>query len=147
MSEQKSGDSIPSGDLAAKLDALETKWAAILAAIEQHRPQPVALSYAELHSVLFLGGVNHGLKLGDVYKKGHELIYDRAEKELIVRFSDKKGDHEAIIPLTNVASMHPRKEAKPIPIEQALPQPTARASAQVSSPTDHVFAGPGKGKR
>jgi hypothetical protein len=145
MSEQKSGDSIRSDEVGlgnavmASLGNIERALTAV--------PTRIELSYAELHSVLFLGGVNHGLKLGDVYKKGHELIYDRAEKELIVRFSDKKGDHEAIIPLTNVASMHPRKEAKPIPIEQALPQPTARASAQVSSPTDHVFAGPGKGKR
>lgn len=104
----------------------------------------IELTFAELHSPLFLGGTNHGMKLGDAYKKGHVLVYDRAEKELVV--TDAKGN-EAIIPLTNVACMWPRKEAKPISIEKALPQATARASAQVSSPTDHVFAGPGKGKR
>jgi hypothetical protein len=117
MSEQDPGSSIPSADR-------------------------VELSYAELHSPLFLGGKNHNMKLGDLHGK-QKLVYDRAEKELLVSWDG----HEAIVPLTNVACMWPRKEAKPIPIEKALPQQAhSRPTAQVETPQSHVFAGPGKGQ-
>lgn len=139
MSEQKDGSSTPSVDqLLERISTLE-KLVATLAGSKTS--ELVELSYAELHSALFLGGKNHNLKLGDDHGK-QRLVYDRTEKELHVIWNGHKG----IVPLTNVASMIPRKEAAPIPIEKAIPQPTARPTAQVESPQSHVFAGLGHGK-
>lgn len=116
----------------------------------------IALSFAELHTPLFLGGRNFGLKLSKDKFSSLELSYDQTKKELWVTNEGKT----AIIPTSNVVSMTPADEAAgkedkggPIPLKEALPPPNMqqgpahakRSSAQVSGPTAHVFhPGPGK---
>lgn len=101
------------------------------------------LTYAELHAPLFLGGKNHQLKL--VAGSEMKLVYDRDEKELLVSWTNHKGTHEAIVPLSTVLSMWP-KTGEVVEIKKAAaPQPQVKA--QVETPQDHVFAGPGKGKK
>jgi hypothetical protein len=104
----------------------------------------IDLTFAELHHPLFLGGTNWQLKLQEKTAKGHlTLVYDRSEKELLVKFNE----HIAIIPTTNVACMHPKLDSiKPIEEKKHNTQPNPKITAQVGSPMDHVFAGPGKGK-
>lgn len=137
------------------------------------------IKYAELHTALFLGGTNLGLKLitsGLGRRTGLSLSYDRANKELLATFNNAT----AIIPTTNVASMvvgDSTEEASPTPPvlthpgevgaqlaqaqteqrmqTQGISTPTSKnkntpkvnsnpsASAQVSTPTSHVFQGPG----
>ncbi len=103
----------------------------------------VNLKFAELRQPLFLAGKNFGIKL-EPKKHDHAgmtLVYDRAEKELLIGW---KGE-EAIIPTANVASMTidalPATEPEP---EMARPM-RAKVSAQVDTPQSHVFAGPGGG--
>ncbi len=110
----------------------------------------IDLDSAELHSPLFLGGKNHQLKLAATERTGVKLVYDRAEKELLVSWRCPLGkDHLGIVPLSNVAVMCPAKEDAEATKLQAKVEPVIlhKHTAQVSSPTDHVFAGPGKGKR
>ena len=98
----------------------------------------IELKFAELHTALFLCGKNHGMKLDPTKQMGLSLIYDRGEKELLVGWSGQ----EAIIPLSNVVSMtagEPKR--KPAVVQNAPVRPTA----QVSTPTSHVFAGEGHG--
>lgn len=107
------------------------------------------LAFAELHNPLFLGGTNWGVKLDvkNTTKGKVQLTYDRGEKELLVTANGKT----AIIPTTNVVSMTPMPEGltemakhmaetvvnplvnPPKGIKKAI-------NAQVSGPTDHVFA-------
>ncbi len=110
----------------------------------------INLTYAELHTALFLSGTNLGLRLNVApstpghnrpgYRAGLTLIYDRDEKELLVTFNGET----AIIPTTNVVSMVAGivEEKK---IENPL-VPQGKVEAQASSPMGHVFAGPGAGK-
>lgn len=100
------------------------------------------VKFATLHTTLFLGGVNFGLKLDTAFRQGAlSMIYDRDDQELLVNF----GKYQAIVPITNVATM----------IEAGVPQPTTKhqpqvasvPGAQVETPTGHVHAGPGRGKR
>jgi hypothetical protein len=106
----------------------------------------INLNFAELHTPLFLGGTNWGVKLYTHQAKGHlVLTYDREEKELLIRH---KNDI-SIIPTSNVVSMSPEPEGievekKPEVIKRPPGRPPVN-SAQVSGPTHHVFAdGPGK---
>jgi len=111
----------------------------------------IELEFAELHTALFLGGKNHGLKLHNVRPGDPELIYDRAEKELWISHNNKV----AIIPLSNVVSMTPTIESlKPQPEAQEPVVQTVKTakfqktiSAQVSTPTSHVFRGEGGGEK
>ncbi len=111
----------------------------------------IDLEFAELHSPLFLGGKNHQMKLTAGARTKLQLVYDRAEKELLVFWDE--GQHEAIVPVSNVSSMTPKRvdkvepevepEVKPAPVSVA----SVARTAQVSTPQSHVFAGEGKGKR
>lgn len=107
----------------------------------------INLCFAELHTPLFLGGRNFGLKLDNNKFTGLELVYDQTEKELWIT----NGGKTAIIPTSNVVSMTPA----PILLEEVLPQAKAvsqsnlppekfktNLSSQVSTPTSHVFAKP-----
>lgn len=99
----------------------------------------INLEFAELHTPLFLGGRNFGLKLDNNKFSGLNLVYDQTEKELWITHNNKT----AIVPTSNVVSMTPG-ELKPVeeiakPV--AAPQRGVR-SAQVSTPTSHVFATP-----
>ena len=111
----------------------------------------IALKFVELHTPLFLAGTNHGVKIksGD---RGVALLYDRAEKELLVFYKDEV----AIVPSASAATMIPEsKEALGIKAPEikttaativAPAAPKAKVKAQVGGPMDHVHAGPGAGK-
>lgn len=120
------------------------------------------LTFAELHTPLFLGGKNLGLKLSNTPLTNLDLVYDQIEKELWVTYNGKIG----IIPTSNVVSMTPHtvslikndeelcgvevekpKEPKPLhPMKRPKKiQGHDYSDAQVSTPTSHVFGeGPGK---
>lgn len=104
----------------------------------------INLTFAELHTPLFHGGRNFGLKLDNNKFSGITLIYDRTEKELWITHNNKT----AIIPTSNVVSMTPEEQpiqeavAKAIPISMPAAAPgkfQANLSAQVHTPTSHVF--------
>lgn len=97
------------------------------------------IKYAELHTALFLKGTNLGLKLNPHHRGGLILKYDREARELLVSFNGET----AIIPTTNVASM---VEGKQPDRKEEVKEPFVAKTAQVSSPMQHVFAGPGHGK-
>lgn len=101
----------------------------------------IKLSFAELHTPLFLGGKNFGLKLISKNTTDPDLTYDQSEKELWVEHNKKI----AIIPCSNVVSMTP---FAPSIMPDSVPAPIAPAKkvkAQASTPMDHVFSeGPGK---
>ncbi len=108
----------------------------------------IDLKFAELHSPLFLAGTNLQLKLDPTKRTGLKLVYDRAEKELLVTWNGET----AIVPTTNVSSMTPADEPKKAPVlmtkpETKHPDPDmARPrTAQVNTPQSHVHAGPGHG--
>ncbi len=103
------------------------------------------IEFAELHNPLFLAGTNLQMKLDPTKRTGLKLEYDRAEKELLVTYNGRM----AIVPSANVSSMtpvatDPALYAK-IGTDMSL-APKVKPTAQVASPTDHVFAGPGHGK-
>lgn len=103
------------------------------------------LELADIHNPLFLNGTNWGLKLQPKMGKGElELVYDRAEKELLVK--DMRSGKIAIIPTTNVASMTPTKASLQQKPETITSKVKKKFTAQASSPMDHVFSGEGKGK-
>lgn len=100
----------------------------------------INLEFAELHSPLFLGKKNHGLKL--FHKDGMMLQYDRQEKELLAYF----GGKTAIIPSSNVSSMTPRDPSAKDEVQTPV-GPRGKVKAQISTPQDHVFhEGPGKSR-
>lgn len=120
----------------------------------------IVLSFAELHAPLFLAGKNFGMKLDGHKHHGIVLTYDREFKELWVTWKDTSGkSHDAIIPLSNVASMTPFREAPETAKEKLAKATTApkadqpfgydpakyKTTAQVSTPQSHVHAGPGHG--
>ncbi len=124
------------------------------------------VEFAELHSPLFHGGKNHGLKLkagGDL-----ELDYDRAERELRITY---KGQH-TYAPSTSIQNYTPLEQSAPgLTLEQSLAgsnlSPLQKSehgnklnpgtshamdsrkikSAQVSGPHDHAFQGEGAGRK
>ena len=110
----------------------------------------MTLKYASLHNPLFLGGTNLQDKLDISKRTGIQLVYDRKEKELLIKWNNEV----AIIPYSNVASMiplDPNAVTFPIVAPQAPAQPKHKPTgkpiqAQVSDPTrDTVFSqGPGK---
>lgn len=128
------------------------------------------MSFVELHTPLFLGGVNWGVKLYEKNGKGSlTLDYDREYKELIVKYSQ----WACIIPSTNIASMtldgegmeqveqkshaavagieraqvsSPTTNVQNAPEVKKLGRPAKVINSQASTPHDHVFAGEGKGR-
>ncbi len=109
----------------------------------------IDLDFAELHAPLFFGNKSFGTKLYQKQHAGIKLVYDRAEKELIVEWNGVS----TIVPVGNVANMVAKPaaavEAKfPTEVKPAAPMPElARTrTAQVSSPQGHVHAGPGHGQ-
>lgn len=105
----------------------------------------IALCFAELHTPLFLAGINWGQKLDikNTTKGKLALAYDRAEKELLVNANGKV----AIIPTSNVVSMTPLEEATKVEREPPAVVPAkGRIKTQASTPMSHVFEGQGAGK-
>lgn len=104
----------------------------------------IDVELAYLHNPHFhISGIN-GKNMGDRLdtRTHHDMVlqYDRDVKELYVTW----GGREACIPESNVKSYFPfvgeeRPKAKKV---QA---PVGAIKAQVSTPQDHVFKGPGGG--
>lgn len=103
----------------------------------------INLKYAELHNPLFLCGMNCGTKLDLSNSKyaAMKLVYDRAEKELLVHWREEIG----IIPSSNISAMI-EGEAKLKAAPYTHPIVAGIGSAQVETPFGHVHAGPGQGK-
>ncbi len=123
----------------------------------------IELRFAELHSPLFLAGTNLQMKLDPRNRTGLSLVYDRAEKELLVTYNDAM----AIVPISNVSSMTPapganaaeslaavaqvRQQEQTATPDQVLAQKAMLelqrrgVAAQVATPQSHVHAGPGHG--
>lgn len=111
----------------------------------------IPLSFAELHTPLFLAGKNFGVKLDHKKHPGITLDYDTDRDWLTVGWKHQ-GDHEAWVPLPNVVSMTPSGAPAKTPTEQLAkaiaPSPDmarGKLSAQVETPQSHVHAGPGAG--
>lgn len=99
----------------------------------------INLCFAELHTPLFLGGRNFGLKLDNDKFSGLGLVYDQTEKELWITNEGKT----AIVPTSNVVSMTPAPKAKAVSQSNLPPEKfKTNLSAQVSTPTSHVFTKP-----
>lgn len=105
----------------------------------------INLSFAELHTGLFLAGKNFGTKLDVIKLTGLVIVYDRAEKELLIKWNGQI----AIIPFASVASMTPSNKddvdfgnhTAAVSAAKPVVAPTGKPiKAQVSTPTDHVFA-------
>lgn len=101
----------------------------------------IELEFAELHNDLFFIGKNFGKKLDHKKYAGISLTYDDAHDWLVVGWNGR----ETWVPLTNVGNMTPKGEDKPA-VAAVASIVTPRSGAQASSPTEHVFAGPGAGK-
>lgn len=96
------------------------------------------VEYAELHTPLFLAGTNLGQKLDPRKRHGMHMSFDDEKKRLIVKW----GHKVAQIPEANIACFIEGTIVEPpkiVPAKSAM-------TAQVSTPQDHVFAGPGAGK-
>lgn len=106
----------------------------------------IDLEFAELHTPLFFLGKNFGLKLDPKKLAGLKLVFDEEKDKLHVHWS---GRH-SIIPIANVAAMTPFPEPVPVKEEPKRADPEmvrrGRPSAQVATPTGHVFAGEGAGQ-
>lgn len=138
------------------------------------------INFLHLHSPLFFGAKNYGLKLDEKSAPGVEMTYHREYGEVWLRKPNNKGGYyEGIIPRENVACMEPtlplvetptaklpsgeltvaytptsEVETKAAEVIQeaedrakkSRQRTTVKPTAQASTPTDHVFAGPGAGK-
>lgn len=110
----------------------------------------IPLKYIQTHNPLFLAGTNFGTKIDLNRRSDATLIYDREFGEVHLFF---KGEM-AIIPLSGISDMWPKTmqdfmiesvHVVEAPTIQEVPQLRKPVKAQVSTPTDHVFAqGAGK---
>ena len=101
----------------------------------------IKLKWAEVHTPLFVAGCNLGCKLDPHKRNGLKLFFDKEENLLEVHWNQEIG----YVPMSNVAVMIKTPdlpEPKPVP----APAPIGKVEAQVSTPQDHVFKGPGAGK-
>ncbi len=100
--------------------------------------------WAELHAPLFLAGTNLGQKLDHKVKGGVTMEYCEDKHHLYVTYNG----HTARVPETSVLSMVEAGEsaAEKFAADVALAHAGKPITAQASSPTDHVFAGPGGGQ-
>ena len=98
--------------------------------------------FAEVKTALFIAGTNLKQKLDPFNNPGLGLVYDQAEKELVISWKNTT----TIVPTSNVASMTlgVAKDRKVVQI--VAPQTSGIMTAQVETPMSHVHAGPGKGK-
>lgn len=98
------------------------------------------ISFAELHSPLFHAGRNHGTKLETDKRPDLKLEYDEDKKELRVLYNHRVSR----LPCTSVHSMEEKAsivkaDVKPVINEHRTEDKSKRSSAQVSTPTSHVF--------
>lgn len=97
-----------------------------------------------LHAPYFhITGMNLGERLDTRQRKDLKATWDTEEKEMTVEFQGRVG----MIPESNVKSYFPYNNVTPIVEEKKKDEaPREKIKAQASSPTGHVFAGPGGGK-
>lgn len=109
----------------------------------------IKIQFANLMKPLFLNRRNFGEKLEAKIDLGIE--YDMNRKELYVAYNGRV----AIIPSSALASIEPvntedvgydGESFQPVKAPVSHPMVSDIGSAQVSTPHDYVFAGPGKGK-
>lgn len=120
----------------------------------------INLEFAELHAPLFHAGYNLGLKLDPKQRKDLSLVFDQETNELLVTYNGKTSH----VTITSIHSYVPASLPASVQVSMAeklkdaqknyvapVPLPTQPAAAfdatmaQVGSPHDHVFAGPGGG--
>lgn len=93
------------------------------------------IRYVTLSDVLFLGGKNHGVKVsngGDTY-----IEHDKENDHVKITY---KGETATIKHYASII------EGAEVAKKVQAPGAARPAKAQVSDPTAHAFAGPGKGQ-
>jgi hypothetical protein len=101
----------------------------------------INISQLQLHTPLFLGRTNLGDKLKTSERAGLAISYNEGDQFVKIQFNGENG----LIPLSSVAAIIPETNVIAMPKKTgAIKQPV---NAQVSSPTGHVFEGPGKGQK
>lgn len=101
----------------------------------------VKVESAELERMIFFGKKSHGPKLQA--SAAYDLVYDHEHKHLEVSW----GGVTANAPRVNCwVPMKETAKAAAVVTPAPLPPPVVKSTAQASSPTDHVFGGPGKGQ-
>jgi hypothetical protein len=94
------------------------------------------IKFVSLSEPLFLGGKNHALKIFN--KDGTVIEYDEAKDHVKITYNGETATikHYSTI----VCSVNESREQQAVAARS-----NGKVKAQVSSPTDHVFAeGPGK---
>lgn len=120
----------------------------------------IDLEFVELHSPLFLGGVNFGLKLYPNSKGGLEMWYDTDLEHTIVVYKGKVAMLETTASMTlkdpKQLGLDIAPPAKPglATLKDVFPQAAVKAqvtgpertirTAQVSTPHDNVQGKPGR---
>ncbi len=99
----------------------------------------VCLHASYMHSC-GVTGKNMPEKLDAKVDKAITMIYDRENKELEVTW----GGKIAFIPDTNIKAYFVKDQESPSVARKVVA--VGKIQAQVSTPQDHVFAGPGAGK-
>ena len=102
---------------------------------------PTPVKWAETHTALFVAGTNLGLKHCPKKRVGLILAFDRDFKELLVTWNGET----AHVPEANVSLWIEADPVAKLVTEQPAP-PKGKVTAQVATPQDHVFSGPGGGK-
>lgn len=113
----------------------------------------IPIKFAEIHTPLFLGRKNHGVKLNDG-TAGLVLGYEPSEDALYAWFNGEKGkigSYSVVIPhnADDLPGDIPKRGQKLTEsgfIHTPSPAPRGKIKAQVGGPMDHVHAGPGAGK-
>lgn len=100
------------------------------------------ISWAELHSPIFLNGTNLQQKLDPTKKVGLSLEYDEERKQLYVSYKGKT----ARVPEPSILSMVEHVAVTETTVVVEKRGPGRPIKAQASTPMDHVFAGEGGGK-
>lgn len=108
----------------------------------------IAIELANLHSPHFhmsgIGGKNMGDKLDVRSARDIKIEWNTETKQLEVSWNGRIG----LIPESNIKSMFPQEATViEMPVNKSSPiRKETRSTAQVETPQDHVFAGPGAGK-
>lgn len=100
------------------------------------------MEFADLHNDLFFIGKNFGKKLDKKKFAGISLVFDTDFMWLEVGWNKRK----TVVPVTNVGNMTFPDNEIVAAVAAVASIVTPRSGAQASSPTEHVFAGPGAGK-
>lgn len=104
----------------------------------------IKIKTAYLHNTFLLSGKNFGPTIESEKITGIDMVYDQIEKELWLTYKGITG----FAPSTNVSFLVPLQTALENVLQSEPPtiQSRAKKTAQVSTPTGHVFEGPGHGQ-